>query len=497
MRKKYFGIAGFGIAGQSILRFYKNFYVEFSNCLSQYSQDDSTEIEWLLKVFDEKSLNEKQKQLLLESNVSIETDVDTFLEAVDLVWFSTGIDINRFSLKKEKIIKEVDIFHMLWKKPIIGITGTIGKTTLTQLLYELFMIDSCASYEGVVERSCTHLRGCSYQRVALGGNIGVGLLDLVPHQPLYRKALLELSSWQLEESNCFSPDIGIWMNLYDNHLDRHGSKKQYFRAKSMFLRHQKKGDIALLGSSLIEGENKDIFVAEISKWQADLFIIFDRAIVEDEKVFLNKFNCSYVSVENEQVVLHRTGSEKQNICLINLFNSKGFLDTWIFSVIALFFSGVTISMLTKEHFEQAYNRCRNVAGQHRLELCAEKNALFFYNDSKSTVPYATQAAITHLKQQHEKIILITGGLNKGADRSDLITFVEKDPSIKLALRFGPGSVDLEPLEYFDTLDSLLQEAVQRADPGDAILFSPSGSSFDLYENYKKRGDHFIQLVQKL
>ena len=497
MKKKYFGIAGFGIVGQSILKFYKNFYTEFATCLSEYTHSDLAQVEWVLQVFDEKELDKDAKQLVDELNVLVETDWNRFVKDIDLVWFSTGINKNRFPLEAEKIIKEVDLFYDLWKKPTIGITGTIGKTTLTRLLYELFKTDSCASYEEEVKRSCTHLRGCSYQRVALGGNIGVGLLDLIPHQPLYQKALLEFSSWQLEESRSFRSDIGIWMNLYSNHLDRHESMRQYFEAKSMFLRHQKKSDIALLGASVIEGENNNLFIKQRSLWKSDIIILFDRTVTKSEKDFLNRYSCSYVSVENREIVLHQLEAERQNICSIDMFESYGFLDTWIFAVTALFFSQINISMIRKEDFEQAYHRCKQVEGQHRLELSAEKNGLFFYNDSKSTVSYTTKAAVKQLEKKHEKVILIIGGLNKGVDRSDLLRFIQQEPSIKSALRFGPGSIDLEPLVYFDTLEPLFQEAIRQAAPGDAILFSPAGSSFDLYKNYKKRGDHFVQLVQAL
>ncbi len=124
---------------------------------------------------------------------------------------SPGIDLRPYGEHQTKFISELDVFYSAWQKKIIGITGTIGKTTVTHLLSQLIPAAGLT--------------------LATGGNIGIGMLDLVASQDRASAALLELSSFQLEGAHLQAPDLMIITNIYPNHLDRHGSQEAYTAAK--------------------------------------------------------------------------------------------------------------------------------------------------------------------------------------------------------------------------------------------------------------------------
>ncbi len=499
MEKKYFGIAGLGVVGKSILTFYQKYPEDFVQALSIITCSNPETVSWELRLFDERILSETEQALLHETKTTFfcSDSWESFVSGLDLAWFSTGINAEKYYLIPEKQIKEVDLFSYFWKMPILSVTGTIGKTTLTQLIYELFMLDSCALRDLSLEKACTHARGCSYKRMSLGGNIGVGLLDLVPHQPLYQGAVLELSSWQLDQAKLIRPTIGIWTNLYENHLDRHKTMAEYFAAKSSFLRNQKETDWGLLGASLINEVNRLFFIEHRSFWKGNILIVFDRTPTEQEITFMQQYCCSYMCIEGNQIVVQTYAGDRISLCSTSIIPEQGFLDSWLFALATLYFWGVNIAWLDKTLLQSAYDRCTKAIGQHRLEYCAEKKGIHFYNDSKATIVTATEIAVEQILRKHQSVILIVGGTSKGADRSSLLQLSDKHGAIKKVLRFGPGSYDLAPLPYYENLELAVEDAIAQAVPGDAILFSPSGASYDLYTNYKERGKAFVRLVQAL
>jgi UDP-N-acetylmuramoylalanine--D-glutamate ligase len=499
MEKKYFGIVGLGVVGKSMLTFYQKYPEDFVQVLSKITSSDPEVFSWEVRLFEERILNEVEQAMVQDTKTVVfgSGAWESFVSHIDLAWFSTGIDTEKYYLVPEKIIKEVDLFSYFWKMPILTVTGTIGKTTLTQLLYELFSLDSCALRDISLEKACTHARGCSYKRMTLGGNIGVGLLDLVQHQPLYQGAVLELSSWQLERAQSIRPTIGIWTNLYENHLDRHKTMAEYFAAKSIFLRNQKEADWGLLGASLINDTNRLFFIEHRSFWKGNILIVFDRMPTEQEVIFMQQYRCSFVYIEEDHIILQTYLGERIIFCSTSIIPEQGFVDSWLFALTSLYFFGVNLAWLDRTLLQEAYDRCIKAIGQHRLEYCAEKKGIHFYNDSKATIVTATEVAVEQILKKHQSVILIVGGTSKGADRSSLLHLSDKHAAIKKILRFGPGSADLAPLPYYENLELAVEDAIAQAVPGDAILFSPSGASYDLYTNYKERGKAFVRLVQAL
>ncbi|HJM69215.1 MAG TPA: UDP-N-acetylmuramoyl-L-alanine--D-glutamate ligase [Candidatus Babeliales bacterium] len=187
------GIWGYGISGKSLVRFLK-------------TQDVA------LVVFDQRHLSEEDATLFdLHGIKFCSGEPQLFLDMCDYVIPSPGVDVRKFDAYKDKFIAELDLFQSFFTKPIIGITGTLGKTTVT----------------GLVEKA---LDGVGIS-VCAGGNIGIGLFDLIAQQDRVEYAVLELSSFQLELCKTFAPAVAVWTNFYPNHLDRHGDVKNYRTAK--------------------------------------------------------------------------------------------------------------------------------------------------------------------------------------------------------------------------------------------------------------------------
>ena len=282
-------------------------------------------------------------------------------------------------------------------------------------------------------------------QVAIAGNIGVGMLA-VPGSGA-TTCVLELSSFQLEHAQTFAPDIAIWTNIFPNHLDRHESVESYCNAKFNLLRNQRAGQVAIISEQVAQHE---LFKAREHELQCKVIV----------------------------------APEYTN----NLF-PPGFRSNWCLMVTALNHLNLPCS----------YERLSLAATkqEHRLEHVATVNGVDYYNDSKATVPEATIGAIMQLAHLGRPIILILGGQSKGADRSQLRAVVHNTPEIREVFCFGGERASFEVAQGFATLGGVFHAAVAASEPGDVILFSPSGASFDLFANYKERGEAFCRLVKEI
>jgi UDP-N-acetylmuramoylalanine--D-glutamate ligase len=167
--------------------------------------------------------------------VSFQTEEhkELFFSSCDYILVSTGIDIRAYyATYKEKWLNELDLFADDWKKPIIAITGTVGKTSTVSFLSALLQQHQYA--------------------IATGGNIGIATFDMLSTQKEMDYAVLEVSSFQLEHCASFAPDLAILTNFYPNHLDRHGSEQDYFDAKYNMFAHQNNHQKALIPFTLYE-----------------------------------------------------------------------------------------------------------------------------------------------------------------------------------------------------------------------------------------------------
>jgi UDP-N-acetylmuramoylalanine--D-glutamate ligase len=390
---------------------------------------------------------------------------DRFFDYCSLVVPSPGIDLRPCIPHKHTWLSELDLFQALWKKPIIAITGSVGKTTVTSMLADI----------------CRH----NGIEVALGGNIGTAACTLLATHPTAEYALLEVSSFQLELCRFFAPHIAIITNLYANHLDRHDSYEAYWQAKAQIFIRQRDHAILIAPYALrnridqIPSASKRYYTSTEKLEKKDFESSPHTTVVFDgikNSVTVNKKR-DYQTLAMPKSLLLQTLPENALICYASMY-------------------ALTHNRVSTLSFEIDY-----VKHAHRLEVVSIKNGVTFVNDSKATTMASTLAAVEQYKNM--PIILFLGGLGKGANREILIANLPTN--VIHVICFGIEASTLaswcqlynKPGTWYTTMPEAFTNALQWAQPGTILLFSPSGSSFDLYDNYEKRGDAFKQLVLSL
>lgn len=433
------GVWGFGIVGKSALQFLLNNTYTPLLLSEDYTPEDI--------VFLKRNNICYYKQ---------STDLHHFLETCDKIIVSPGIDTRQYSSYSHKWITEADILYKSLSTPIIAVTGTIGKTSLTTLLEQIL---SAAHYS-----------------IAIGGNIGTGMLDLIPLKK-ENYVLLELSSFQLEHCASFAPYLAIITNIYPNHLDRHGTFEQYKEAKFTLFKHQKENGHALIPLELYDSLPQH-------------FRSFYFFSLKKPQVFPHAHH-TYYYIENEHVY-KKTALKKEPLIAIECFPDTSFLINWVIVTAALDILGISLHECLK-------NPISLTLPDHRLGKPIVHNGIFFYNDSKSTIIEATYGAIEKISPHIP--YLIFGGLSKGVDRTTSLIFLKN--KIKKLICFGKEAELLAqhaalldiPASYHDTLEEAFNATVALVQKDDHILFSPGGSSFDLFSDYKARGKRFEELIK--
>ena len=442
------GIWGLGVVGKSVIR-----YLSSSGCQ--------------LSVFDDRSLNQEELNFLKTHQVTIfpPSSKGRFLQDSHFIVPSPGVDASNIPSAKRR--GELDLFNQSWKKPLIAVTGSLGKTTLVTALTEILTAHSLT--------------------ISTGGNIGTPMLDLVSEQAGISYGLLELSSFQLEYARLCAPDLAIWTTFHPNHLDRHKTIDEYFMAKYRILEFQNVSQKALVPFSL----NSQL-----------------RALTKRPLVFFSADNISksMVAALNEQDVLYtldqqtlvKTSKTEDNKTFstrisISQKNNPLHTETWLCALAALDILGLT------ENNQLIIPELSAVP--HRLEFVGTYNDILLYNDSKATIIESTIAAVSKLSAQ--PIHLILGGLSKGVDRSKNLSMLKN--SVKSVACFGKEAQQLhtlcKSLAIASTVHENLPDAfiacVKIAQAQETILLSPGGSSYDLYKNYEERGNHFKFLIKEL
>ncbi|MCM8786729.1 MAG: Mur ligase family protein [Candidatus Omnitrophica bacterium] len=277
------------------------------------------------------------------------------------------------------------------------------------------------------------------QRIFLGGNIGIPVSSFILNTKKDDIIVLEVSSFQLQTILYFRPFVAVLLNLEPNHLDHHSCFEEYFLAKMNIFKNQNHNDWAVLDKNMS-------LLGKVKKYVKAKKIYFSSE-------FLNKnFSCVY-----------RIGS---------IFGLDKFSCQKVFSN----FKGLP----------------------HRLQLVRVIRGIKFINDSKATTTLAT---IWALKNTKGKVILISGGKDKGVDYSQILSYKEQIKKINL---IGEAALKikevLEPSiksEIFSSLEDAVLNSYKEAENGDSVIFSPMCSSFDMFKNYKDRGQKFIHIVNSL
>lgn len=438
------GIWGFGVVGKS--------------ALSYFVAKGAT-----VQVLDQRILSPQEKELLISNNIPFYNHeyLSQFLEYNDYILPSCGIDLKPYDSWNHKWLSELDLFWEECKKPIIAITGSVGKTTITHILSQLLQKQSLSIFTG--------------------GNIGVGLLESIEQANAADYIVLEVSSFQLERCRQFTPFLFIITNIFPNHIDRHGSFDEYANAKLKVLSYQTKNTIALLPVSLFPLVQNRRLKGRLAFFSSSCDSSFSHEFYE--YFFLQNLEI-FKSYQTNTFLITSFYNIPDNLYLENLLIIVAIMD-----IIGLPKNGI-LSYLAQI-----------IIPEHRMEKVAQVNAITFYNDSKSTIVQSTLAAIK--KINNKPIILFLGGISKGVDRSPLIDQIKNE--VRFVYCFGAEANQLKAFcDNFalanlkcTTLEEAFLDLPQRLKDGDQVLFSPAGASYDLYSNYRERGNCFKKLVYML
>lgn len=445
---KTIGIWGLGIVGKSVIEYL-------------HSQNHT------LTVMDRKPLTTEEHSFLTTKKISyiLQDNIQEFLENNNYIIASPGIDLRAYSHYQHKFISELDIFATSWAKPVVAITGTIGKTSITHILSQLLT--------------------SSGKQVITGGNIGTGILDLIKHQETADCAVLELSSFQLENSTQLAPDLAIWTNLFPNHLDRHGTVEDYFLAKYALLKYQKNNQQVLVPHELAQQVRRQAATAD----RPCAFFSLNKP----ELCFVNPQDLYYYFDTSNNIVRH-DNKNSTIICTSNTIPEISYPINWLIIFAALDLLHVPINLSQLQTLELP---------DHRLDLVGTNKSIEFYNDSKSTIMESTVAAVEKLKKlaPDKPIILLLGGLSKDVDRAPYIKQLKSLVSKIVCFGLEANSLynfctqEQIPAVACVTLEQAFAASLANKSPEVCILFSPGGSSYDLFKDYQQRGERFKQLVQ--
>jgi len=382
---------------------------------------------------------------------------ETFLNAAQLI-VSPGVDQHHPVIRKAvangvTVTGDVNIFAHQVKAPMIAITGSNAKSTVTTLVGEM------ARADGV--------------NVSVAGNIGVPVLDLLNEPPasLY---VLELSSFQLETTTDLGAEVATVLNLSLDHMDRYDSMASYLAAKQRIFQGCRQ---AVINDD--DPASQAELADDVQQWH---FSLARQAASE----------FSVLDVEGER-------------CLA--FNGKALLAVSELKIagdhnVANALAALALGHAAGLSMPSMISALKEFAGlPHRCQWVAESGGVSWYNDSKGTNTGACIAAVNGLAGKGH-IILLAGGQGKGADFSVL-----REPlstHAKLAILFGEDAGLLEKAlqdAVMTVTVSSLEEAVKLADReavnGDVVLLSPACASFDMFDNFENRGETFMHCVKEL
>ena len=340
-----------------------------------------------------------------------------------------------------RITTPTHIFFNEFKGKIIGVTGTKGKGTTSTLIYEL-------------------LKSAKFD-VYLAGNIGKPMLELLPLLTSKSYVVLEMSSFQLIDLPV-SPDIAVILNITTDHMDWHRNQEEYVEAKKNIVKFQKVSDWAVI--------NKDYKTPKsFSKLTKANVIFFSKKTLESDY---------------KKGLMLRGEHNLENIA-----------------------AAISVAKILNIKKDLIIKTIRNFKGlEHRLEFVREINGIKFYNDSFATGPQPTIAAINSFTEPET---LILGGSDKGLDYWELCEKINSHKNIKGIVVIGETRLAIinnlmmmkSKIKIINLIKSDMVKVVETAyvitQPGGVVILSPASASFDMFQNYKDRGNQFKEAVNSL
>jgi UDP-N-acetylmuramoylalanine--D-glutamate ligase len=378
---------------------------------------------------------------------------------VDVVVPSPGVPARHavFALARDagtEVLGEVELASRWTSVPIVAVTGTNGKTTVTTLVRE------------VLEQSGLD--------AVSAGNIGRPLAEAVEGEA--DVLVVEVSSFQLALTSTFRPRVAVWLNVADDHLDAHGSFDAYVAAKARIWANQRGDDLAVVN--------------------ADDPIVLDAA--NDAPANVTTFGLGDGDGDGASPDWHVAGGalrRPDGTELLDVDLLPRSLPHDVANALAAVAAADAVGA-TADGARLALTGFTSLP--HRVSLVVDAGGVRWYDDSKATNPHAALAAI----RGFESVVLLAGGRNKGLDLGAL---TEASDRIRAVVAIGDSAPDVvrafdsigTPVQTAATMDAAVHLASRFARPGDAVLLSPGCASFDWYANYAERGDDFARAVHAL
>lgn len=403
----------------------------------------------------------KDEDINSELNLNDKDYLDRLFSGLSFIVTSPGISpkiklLRIARQRKIKIIGEFEFGSLAISGDIIAVTGTNGKTTTVSII--------------------KHLLQNLNKKVFLAGNVGTAVTSICDNTDADSITILESSSFQLEKIKSFHAHIAAILNITEDHLNRHGTMKNYIKAKQNITKNQTNDDFLLINA------DDEILMQNIPKTKAQIFYFSTKKQVKGCFVKCSSIYFSDGIIENKLVSL-------KNIKLVGEHNISNILC----AALAVYIETGKLFLLDN------ISTFHGVA--HRIEYVKTIGGVAYYNDSKATNIDSTLVAIKSFKCN---INLILGGSDKGYGFDKLFEVLPK--SIVKIVAFGQTSSKIENAAKkfkFDNLEFArnLKEAVmlckETAKSGEVILLSPACASFDQFANFEERGNIFKKIVEEL
>ncbi len=413
------------------------------------------------------SIKEDTKKTLENKNVDFEEnghDLKRLIESDEII-ISPGISFNKLKksypeIDSKKFISEIEFASRFTDAFIIAVTGSNGKTTTASLIY--------------------HILKNAGLNVGLAGNVGVSFASSVCNYS-YDYYVLEVSSFQLDHSISFKPNISIITNISPDHLDRYNQDfDKYTLSKYSIVKNQKSADFFIYNSDC----NVTNKIFSRVKINSKLISFSIKQNIGPKHAIYTKNKNIISSINKEKFMLSTDKIQIKGIH--NLQNSMAAISV------------AQILKISNQKIKESLKTFKSIP--HRLEHFLTIQKVKYINDSKATNVNSVYYALNSFD---EPIIWVVGGIDKGNNYDDLIPLVKK--KVKAIICLGKDNKKLidifskcsELIISTDNMSDAVKSAYEISKPGYVVLLSPACSSFDLFDNYQDRGNKFKEKVRKL
>lgn len=419
----------------------------------------------LVTVNDGKPFDENpEAQELLSLGIKVITGshpIELLDEEFSLMVKNPGIPYSHPLVEKAQemgipVITEVELAYEVAECPIIGITGTNGKTTTTTMTGLLL---NAGADQGIAR---------------LAGNIGYPASGVAQEAKSEDKIVMELSSFQLMGITDFRPHIAVITNIYEAHIDYHGTRKEYVKAKWNLQKNMTEKDYLILNWNQSE-------LQELAQRTKARVLPFSTKEVLEDGVYADDYSIYYKKekiMEISELGVPGKHNVENALAAISVAKLYGISNEAIRETLH-FFHGVP----------------------HRTQYVGEIQGRKFYNDSKATNILATKMALSGFETS--KVVLLAGGLDRGNTFDELIPSLK---GIKAMVVFGQTKEKLmdagkkagiETIVTADSVEQAVPLALENSTDGDVVLLSPANASWDQYPNFETRGNRFMEAVNRL